>query len=95
MNRTFAYLFVVAMLFTVIGQGIQLRSMAPQPITEIELHPSRLLPFLTTIQTSHPHIYDSIIFNLRRIQPAQQGHEGYKFEEILVAGKLLSQLTHH
>ena len=93
MNRVLAYMFVLAMLITVIGQSIKLQSYDSQPVTEIILHQSRLLPFLADIQTSHPHVYDSIVFNLSRIQPAKRGPERYRFEEILVAEKLLSQLT--
>ena len=93
MNRVLAYIFVLAMLITVMGQSIKLQSYDAKPVTEIRLHKSRLLPFLADIQTSHPHVYDSIVFNLSRIRPAKRGPERYRFEEILVAEKLLNQLT--
>ncbi len=93
MNRFLAYFFVGLMLLTVVGQAFKLQSYSAQPITEVKLYESRLLAFLIEIQSTQPHIYDSILLNLSRIQPATRGPERYRQEEITVAQTLLQRLT--
>ena len=92
MNRFLAYLFVGTMVVTVIGQGVKLLTYNQEPISDVILHESRLLPFLYEIQDSEPQVYEDTLLNLSRIRPAERGPDRYQFEEIVVAETLIQRL---
>ncbi len=92
MNRSLAYITTGLMLTIAVCQGVHLRTYHAEPVTEIALHESRLIPFLHEIQHSDPHVFESILFNLSRIQPAKRGQERYLFEEIVIAEQLQQRL---
>ncbi len=93
MNRWLAYLFVGAMAITVVGQGFKLLTYRHEPVRDVMLHESRLLPFLYEIQSSDPQIYENTLLNLSRIRHVRRGLELYQFEEIVVAQTLMQRLT--
>lgn len=93
MNRFLAYLFVVIMALTVVGQSFKLLTYKQGPVRHVVLHESRLLPFLYEIQSFDPQVYENTVFNLGRIQHAQRGPERYQFEEIVVAETLVQRLA--
>lgn len=94
MSRLLVYIFVSAMLLTVIGQAVKLRTHHQEPVIEITLEQSRLIPFLVDVQESSPHMYESILLNLSRIESAGRESEHYQFEEVIVAEKLMQHLLH-
>lgn len=93
MNRYLAYLFVGMMLITVVGQGFKLMTYDREPVREVVLHESRLLPFLYEIQASDPQVFANTLLNLSRIQQARRGADRYQFEEIIVAQTLMQRPT--
>lgn len=92
MSRLLGYIFVSAMLLTVIGQAAKLRAHHQEPMTEIMLEESRLIPFLANIREWSPHTYESIVLNLSRIESAGKNSKDYQFEEVVVAEKLMQHL---
>ncbi len=93
MSRGLAYLFVAIMFITVVGQGFKLMTYDHEPVREVVLHESQLLPFLSEIQSSDPEIYVNTLFNLSRIRHARRGVDRYQFEEIVAAQALMQHLT--
>lgn len=93
MSRYLAFAFVGIMLFTVAGQVLKLRDYDRLPVTQINLHESRLVPFLLEIRGDNPIAYDSILLNLSRIRDANPQHQQYLLVERVVAEKLLGRLT--
>lgn len=93
MNRWLAYLFVAIMALTVVGQGFKLLTYDREPVREVVLHDSRLLPFMYEIQASDPQVYENTLLNLSRIRHARRGADRYAFEEIVVAETLMQRLT--
>lgn len=95
MSRYLAYAFVAIMLFTVAGQAVKLQryqASAPAQISQIALHESRLLLFLSEIRAGNRQTYDSIVFNISRIRDSQPQLQDYRLEERVVAEKLLERL---
>lgn len=94
MNRSLAYLFVGIMVITVVGQGFKLMTYDREPVHDVVLHESRLLPFLYEIQASDPQVYENTLLSLSRIRPARRGPDLYAFEEIVVVETLMQHLIH-
>ena len=92
MSRYLAYAFIVIMLCTVVGQAFKLQQYQHNPVTQITLHESRLLPFLSEIRADNPLTYDSILLNISRIRDSQPQLQDYLPEERVVAEKLLQYL---
>lgn len=92
MSRSLVAAFVGIMLFTVLGQAVELRGARSRSVTRVELHESRLVPFLQEIRRDAPLTYDSIVLNLHRILD-ERSRERYRPEERVVAQALLARLT--
>jgi hypothetical protein len=90
-NRHLLAAFVGVMLVTVTGQALKLRQYVHRPVTQVELHESRLVLFLQEIRGESPLTYDSILLNLSRIRDAQP-EDRYRLEERLVAKALIARL---
>jgi hypothetical protein len=80
------------MLVTVVGQEVRLRAYVRRPVTQVDLHESRLVPFLQEIRRDSPLTYDSILLNLSRIRDASPP-DRYRPEERRVAQVLIARLT--
>ena len=93
MNRYLAFAVVGVMLFVVAAQAVKLRQYSVQPVTEITLQQSRLIPFLAEIRGANPLTYDSTLLNLARIRDGQPQVQDYKLEERVVAEKLVERLA--
>jgi hypothetical protein len=92
-SRRLALALIGVMLAMVIGQAVRLQGFPSQPVTEIQLHESRLVPFLQEIRHENPGTYDSILLNLARIRDGQAQVQDYQFEEAVVAEQLIARLT--
>lgn len=93
MNRHFALTLVGVMLLVVGGQAIQLLGTQSQPVTEIVLHESRLVPFLQEIRSDNPNSYDSILLNIQRLRDGQAQGQAIELEEAVIAEQLMARLT--
>ena len=93
MNRYFALALVGVMLLVVSGQAVQLRGTQSQPVTEIVLHESRLVPFLQEIRSDNPNTYDSILLNIQRLRDGQAQGQAIEPEEAVIAEQLMARLT--
>lgn len=93
MNRLFALALVGVMLLVVSGQAVQLRGTQSQPVTEIVLHESRLVPFLQEIRSDNPNSYDSILLNIQRLRDGQAQGQAIELEEAVIAEQLMARLT--
>lgn len=93
MNRMLAWSLVAVMLVVVVGQAIHLQGPTIQPVTQIELHDSRLVPFLQEIRSTNPETYDSVLLNLTRIRDGQAQVQNYQLEEQIVAERLIARLA--
>ncbi len=92
MNRLFAVALVGVMLLVVIGQAVLLGRTQSQPVTQIPLHESRLVPFLQEIRGHNPATYDSTVLNLVRLRDGQAQGQNIAQEEAVVAEELLKRL---
>jgi hypothetical protein len=92
-NRLFALALVGVMLLVVSGQAVQLRGPQSQPVTEIVLHESRLVPFLQEIRSDNPNSYDSILLNIQRLRDGQAQGQAIELEEVVIAEQLMARLT--
>jgi hypothetical protein len=92
-NRALAWSLVVVMLLVVAGQAMQLQRASDRPVNQIELHDSRLVPFLQEIRSSNPDTYDSLLLNITRIRDGQAQVQNYQLEEQIVAERLIARLT--
>jgi hypothetical protein len=92
-NRHFALALVGVMLLVVSGQSVQLRGTQSQPVTEIVLHESRLVPFLQEIRSDSPNTYDSILLNIQRLRDGQAQGQAIELEEAVIAEQLMARLT--
>lgn len=61
-------------------------------ISSVELHESRLLPFLREIRDANPYTHDSVVLNLTRLRDGPSRGQDVTLEESLVAEQLLLQL---
>jgi hypothetical protein len=93
MNRRLAVALVLVMLGVVAGQAWWLSGREARPVTQIELHPSRLVAFLQEIRADNPLTYDSVLLNLTRLRDPQPGAQAVQPEEQVVAEQLLLRLT--
>jgi hypothetical protein len=84
--------FLGIMLVTVVGQAVRLREYERRPVSQIDLHESRLVPFLLEIRRESPLTYDSTLLNLSRIRDADREHQ-HQPEERVVAQTLIDRLT--
>ena len=92
MSRTLVRTFVCIMILTVAGQAVQLRRVDHRPVTQVELHGSRLVPFLQETRRESPLSYDSALLNLTRIRD-DESERRYRPEERVVAEALIARLT--
>jgi hypothetical protein len=93
MRRSFAAALLVIMLGVVLGQAVRLGGLQRQVVSEITLHPSRLVAFLHEIRRDSPDTYDSILLNLVRIRDGQALGQELQLEEVVVAEQLLARLA--
>jgi hypothetical protein len=63
----------------------------PSP-SRVELHESRLLPFLQEIRAANPYTHDSVVLNLTRLRDGPSRGQDVTLEESLVAEQLLLRL---
>jgi hypothetical protein len=92
-NRHVALALVGVMLLVVSGQAVQLRGTQSQPVTEIVLYESRLVPFLQEIRSDNPNTYDSILLNIQRLRDGQAQGQAIELEEAVIAEQLMARLT--
>lgn len=93
MSRRLAWALVAVMLAVVLAQGWLLSRQQPVPVTRIELHDSRLVPFLLEIREHSPATFDSIVLNLSRIRDGQPQVQDHLLEETVIAEQLLARLS--
>jgi hypothetical protein len=84
---------VGVMLMVVVGQAVQLRGYESQPVTEIQLHESRLVPFLQEIRSENPATYDSIVLNVARLRDGPAQGQDIQPEEAVIAEQLMARLS--
>ncbi len=101
MNRKHAWVLLAVMLLVVAGQAVQLSRYEVKPVKQIQLHESRLLPFLREIRQHNPNSYDSTVLNLERIRDthaqsqmqARAPVQDIQLEEAVVVEQLLARLA--
>ena len=101
MNRKLAWVLLAVMLLVVAGQAFQLSRYNSQAVKQIQLHESRLLPFLLEIRAANPNTYDSTVLNLERIRDAHAQSQmqarapvqDIQLEEAVVVEQLLARLA--
>ncbi|MCE2657284.1 MAG: hypothetical protein LW854_03425 [Rubrivivax sp.] len=93
MNRVLALAFLGVMLAVVLGQAAWLQAHHSRPVTQIELHPSRLVAFMVEIRAHDPQAHDSLLLNLVRLRDHQPGVQQVLQEEVVVAEQLIERLT--
>jgi hypothetical protein len=93
MNRLLALSVLGVMLAVVLGQAAWLSVRESRPVTQIELHPSRLVAFMAEIRAHDPQAHDSLLLNLMRLRDHQPGVQQVLQEEVVVADQLLQRLT--
>lgn len=92
MSRRAAAWVLGVMLAVVLAQGAWLQGRAAPPVTQIELHPSRLVAFLAEIRHTDPETHDSLVLNLQRLRDHQATGQDVLPEEAIVAEQLLRRL---